>query len=299
MKAMILAAGRGTRLRPFTFSKPKPLFPILNRPLIAILIDQLLQAGVGEIAVNTHHLSRQITDFILSNYKQQRMHVFEEESILGTGGGLKRAEAVLNDDPFLLINGDIFSNIDLAAAYRAHLESDNAATMVLHDYPEYNNVMLDKNAAVKGFSKKTDGQLAFTGIHILNPDIFSFIPKDNYYEILDAYLSMIGAGLKVGSHMVEGHYWTDIGTIQAYLELHNDILLNRISGLSQWLPHKSPFHLGKECRFGTGVQLSEWVCIGDAVEVGENASLARCVIWEKSKIDPGARIVDAIICPHR
>lgn len=296
MKAMILAAGYGTRLRPLTFLKPKPLFPILNKPLLAVIIEQLRRAGVTEIAVNTHHLGDQITEF-LEKFDQSGLviHILHEEVILGTGGGLQSAKCFLDNAPFLAINGDIFTTIDLKAAYDFHIASGNTVTMVLHDYPKYNNVRVDKQDRVRGFSRRTDGQMAFTGIHIINPDVFSLIPEGGYYDILDTYHTLIAKGAKVGALRASGHYWTDIGTVQAYLALHSDLLNGRVSGVDNLLPRSYPFYFGKNVSIGKDVELTDWVSLGDRVCVESHAHLTRTVIWEGSRIKARSQVADTVI----
>ncbi len=296
MKAMILAAGFGTRLRPLTLLKPKSLFPVLNKPLLAVIIEQLRRAGVAEIAVNTHHLGGNIAAFLDKyNLPGTTVHVLHEEVILGTGGGLRNARRFLDDAPFLVVNGDIFTTTDLKAAYSFHIASGNTVTMLLHHYPEYNNVLVDNRNSIKGFSFHPDGQMAFTGIHVINPAVFSLIPGGIYYDILDTYRALISNGAKLGAFRISGHYWTDIGTIEAYLALHTDLLKGRVKGIDALLPCNSPFCLGKDISVAEGVEFTDWVSIGDRVSVGPHAHLTRSVVWEGARIKANSRIVNTVV----
>jgi mannose-1-phosphate guanylyltransferase len=295
MKAMILAAGFGTRLRPLTLLKPKSLFPVLNKPLLAVIIEQLRRAGVTEIAVNAHHLGDQIAASLEKyNLSGITAHVLREGVILGTGGGLRNAERFLDDAPFLVVNGDIFTTIDLKAAYSFHIASGNTVTMALHHCPRYNNVLVDGRDSIKGFSLRPDGRMAFTGIHVINPDVLSLIPKGVYYDILDTYRALISKGAKLVAFRVSGHYWTDIGTIEAYLALHGDLLKGRVKGIDDLLPYDSPFCLAKDVSIGEGVEFTDWVSLGDRVSVGPHVRIARSIIWEGTRIRANSHIVNTV-----
>ncbi len=209
MKALILAAGFGTRLLPFTANLPKPLFPIAGRPLLDIIIHALQQAGCKAIIINTHHLHQQIDDFIASQEYTIPVLTRHEPIILGTGGAIKNVADFWDDSPFMVINSDIITDIDLKNVYDFHLNHPHPVTLVLHDDPEFNTVSIDENGLIKGFfdqsftsapspkpafisenprleekKKKLEEQawgneartLAFTGIHVVNPEILDLIP---------------------------------------------------------------------------------------------------------------------------
>jgi NDP-sugar pyrophosphorylase family protein len=151
MKAMILAAGLGTRLLPLTEKRPKPLFPILDRPLIDVLIRRLQSAGCDAIIINTHHIADMIDQFVQARTYDIPVVTRYESTILGTGGAIKNVEDFWNDDPFLVINGDIFTNIDLEEVYRFHRNHKHPATLVLHDVPQFNHVWVDTTDHIRGF----------------------------------------------------------------------------------------------------------------------------------------------------
>jgi aminoglycoside/choline kinase family phosphotransferase/GTP:adenosylcobinamide-phosphate guanylyltransferase len=238
MKAMILAAGLGTRLLPLTEKKPKPLFPILGRPLIDILIRKLDDTGCKSVIINTHHLAHVIDEFVKAQSYSIPVAIRNESTILGTGGAIKNVEDFWDDKPFLVVNGDIFTNIDLGKVYRFHQSHKHPVTMVLHNYSEFNHVWVDSSHNVCGFGHTapcpplsldpTQGaadryadpatyrQLAFTGIHVLDPQVLSFIPKEGFYNIIDAYCEMIKQGLTIKAFIAGNHYWHDIGTITGY-----------------------------------------------------------------------------------
>ncbi|MFH2219397.1 MAG: sugar phosphate nucleotidyltransferase [Pseudomonadota bacterium] len=223
MKAMILAAGFGTRLLPFTEHTPKPLFTIAGRPLLDRTIYRLSQAGFSEIIVNTHHLHRKIASFIAEQKYAIPVHVRHEPEILGTGGGIKNAEDFWNNTPLLVVNSDIVTDIDLRTVYDFHCGHAFPVTLVLHDDPEFNTVSVDEdgfivdfndpeNTACAGKAKK----LTFTGIQILNPEVLDFTPVGRFSSIIDAYRRMMSEGRKIRAYISKDSCWKDIGTPERY-----------------------------------------------------------------------------------
>jgi len=229
MKALILAAGLGTRLAPYTDHTPKPLFPVAGRPLLDIIIRNLEAAGCESIIINTHHLHDKIDAFLNSRQYSIPVKTLYEPVILGTGGAIKNAGAFWDNSPFIVINSDIYTDIDLSKAYRFHLDHDHTATLVLTDYEEFNNVLVDKGGSILGFGNHSDNplpsanqenirRLAFTGIQILNPVILDFIPANTFSNSIEVYRQMISAGEKFHAFMPEKHSWNDLGTPGKYTE---------------------------------------------------------------------------------
>jgi aminoglycoside/choline kinase family phosphotransferase/GTP:adenosylcobinamide-phosphate guanylyltransferase len=249
MKAMILAAGLGTRLLPLTEKRPKPLFPILGRPLIDILIRRLESTGCEAVIINTHHLAHLIDEFVKAQAYSIPVVTRHEPTILGTGGAIKNVEDFWDDKPFLVVNGDICTNIDLLKVYRFHLNHKYPVTLVVHDYARFNHVWVDSSDHISGFGhtapcppvvpvshrgaagRKVDAandhQLAFTGIHVLDPKVLSFIPNGSFCNIVDAYCEMIHQGLTIKGFIARNHYWHDIGTITGYREATRDALARK------------------------------------------------------------------------
>ncbi len=223
MKAMILAAGLGTRLRPYTDNTPKPLFTIDGRPVLDIAIRRLINAGCRRVAVNTHHLHEKIAAFVASRNYPIPVTIRYEPEILGTGGGIKNMADVLSDRPFMVINGDVVSDIDLGKVYRYHLAHPHPATLVLHDVDRFNTVLVNPDGFVRAFlnparsgAERPPGALAFTGIQVLDPSVLDYIPDSGFYSSIDAFRRMISDGKKIRALTLQGHYWQDIGTPDAY-----------------------------------------------------------------------------------
>ncbi len=225
MKALILAAGFGTRLLPYTENLPKPLFPVLGRPLIEILIERLIHAGCTGIVINTHHLHEKISGFISGQNFPIPVITCYEETLLGTGGTIENLSEFFEGQPFIVINGDIVTDIDLRAVYDYHLGHGHLATLVMHDYPAYNNVWVTPQGYVSSFDARPkedenaeSKRLAFTGIQVLSPEMIRFIPQNRPVSSIDAYRNMLKSGLKIKAFVPENLYWRDIGSPPSYLE---------------------------------------------------------------------------------
>lgn len=292
MQAMILAAGFGTRLLPHTSLRPKPLFPILNQPLLLLTIRRLQNAGCDRIVVNCHHLREQI---VAALDGLPGVVVLQEETLLGTGGGLRGALAHLRDEPLLVTNGDIYHTIDFAALYAGHAKSGAGATLAVHDYPRFNNVRID-GARVLGFEKAPAGScLAFTGLHVLDPEILEDIIPGRFSCILDRYRELLAAGRKIAALRVDGRYWTDMGTPDDYLRLHAGLLKGTILRWPEMgNSSTSSFEVSPGARVAADLVLEDWCCLGD-VEAEGDIRLSRVVAWDNVRIAAGSRISDTLL----
>ena len=220
MKAMILAAGLGTRLLPLTSSRPKPLVPVGNRTIIDRTINWLKTHGVNEMVVNAHHHHHQILNYLDGGRPfGVKISVSEEPEILGTGGGIRKTRWFWDDEPFIVVNGDILTDIDLSSAYELHQKRNDLATLVLHDFKPFNQIKIDENRDIMDISPEPGtGRFAFTGIHIINPEVLDHIPPDRFFCILETYRALIRAERPVRGHLVQGHCWRDAGTIESYVQ---------------------------------------------------------------------------------
>ncbi len=285
MQAMLLAAGFGTRLRPYTLVRPKPLFPVCNIPLLHILLDKLVDAGCDRIVVNCHYLADQIKEAVEGRPEVILQH---EKEVLGTGGGLRKALEHFQDQPdapVLVMNGDIFHDIDLSHLIAKHATAKNAVTMALHHYPRFHSVQVQQDR-VQGFTtdKEQENLLAFTGIHVVNQEILRQIPTACFFHIIDLYQEIAKAG-KIGYTRIDGSFWQDMGTPDDYLDLHRHLLSSRTPS---WQIHES-------ARIGKNVALKGWGTIGAGAIIGEGAKLAQCVVWEGAEVAGGEEFADKII----
>lgn len=281
MQAMLLAAGLGTRLRPYTCVRPKPLFPVLNKPLLLILLDLLRKNGCNRVVVNSHHLARQIEGAVTG---RDNLTLQYEPEILGTGGCLRRALASFSSEPILVMNGDIFHTIDLAEVYQHHITSGNSVTMALHDYPRFNSVRVDRAGNICGFSGKQRQQqeklLAYTGIQVINPEIIERIPPAQFHHIIDLYETMAANKERIRAFSVSGCYWCDMGTVEDYLDLHRDLLSGTVAGQMMEKKPIKGWLIDTAADVDPSAQLKGWGCIGAGASVGPGVSLENCVVWD-------------------
>jgi len=223
MKALILAAGYGTRLRPYTEHTPKPLFTIAGRPLLDLIIGQLQEAGCKAVIVNTHHLHHKIEAFLRSQTYGLEVFTRYEPQILGTGGAIKNVADFWDEQPFMVINADIVADIDLKEVYRNHCRHHPPATLVLCDNPVFNSVAVRQNKWVTGFYNPTQSEimppgnlLTFTGIQVFEPKVLNYIPENTFYSSIDAFKKILAEGRKLGAFILPKDRWQDIGTPESY-----------------------------------------------------------------------------------
>ncbi|HXG68727.1 MAG TPA: nucleotidyltransferase family protein, partial [Blastocatellia bacterium] len=233
MKAMILAAGFGTRLWPLTEDRTKPAIPFLGRPLIAYAVEYLARFGIRDIIINLHHQPDSIRKPLGDGSKfGVRIHYSFEEEILGTSGAIDRVREALMDDDFVVINGKIVTDIDLHAAIRKHREQDAIATLVLRENAareHFSIVEIDRRGWIThfaGFPQPLSGGVAgdepaplmFTGIQVLSPRIFEYVPRNCFsHSTIDVYPAAMRAGEAVIAH-VSNEDWFEMSTLERYLE---------------------------------------------------------------------------------
>jgi mannose-1-phosphate guanylyltransferase len=288
MKAMILAAGFGTRLHPLTEVKPKALMPVANKPVLARNIEYLISHGITEIIVNAHHHSQQIVDYLKDGSSfGLNLKVKVETEILGTGGGIKNAEAFWDKDPFFVINSDVLTDINLAAVYRVHEASEALVTLVLHDCEPYNQVQVDDRWNITDIAKSNmPGRLAFTGIHVIHPEVLSHIPQGVFSDIIECYRRLIRMGNSVRACVVRGHYWRDIGSFASYLEANRELADNS-------------FVIGPGCSVDSSVKLMDWGVIGENTHLAKDVEVQRSVVWEGVTLKEGIKVVDSVVTSGR
>lgn len=285
MKAMILAAGLGIRLRPLTSKRPKALVPVGNRPVIDRVIEYLKGHGITQIVVNAHHHSQQIIRHLYGGGPfGVRIDVRVEKEILGTGGGIKNVSDFWDDAPFVVINGDILTDIDLGKAYEMHCERQNLATLILHEYEPFNQIQVDEAMNITEIAPKGHrGRLAFTGIHIMEPELLSHLPEGVPSSIIDCYRRLITLGRPIRACISAGHYWRDIGSTPSYLLANKEAIRG------------DPFHLGPNCRVHSSTRLNDWAVIGEETHLEEGVEVTRSVLWERVEVRKGVRVIDSVI----
>jgi len=229
LNAFILAAGLGERLQPVTLHIPKPLVPVLGKPVLHYVIERVSALPVDRIGINLYHKKEAIEAWVEQCPFRERTILFHEETALGTGGALKNAEEILKGGTFLVHNSDILSVMDLQGLLDYHLSSGNLVTLAVHDYPKFNNVVIDKEGCLTGVGAgfkpvPADGKtVAFTGIAVYEPEFLKFLPEGPS-SVVDAWLKAVSSGHLIGTFDVTGCYWSDIGTPEAYASAVFDML---------------------------------------------------------------------------
>jgi len=248
MKAMVLAAGLGTRLRPLTDSLPKPLLPLGPYPLVVWNLLLLRQHGIREVLINLHYLGDQIRRVIGSG-EQYGVHVTysDEPELLGTGGGIKHAEAFFEGEPFLVLNGDTIVDIHLSALVACHHQNQAIATMALRDDPDVERwgtietsdddrvLSINGHGLTPGGVRKGTLRRIFAGVHVLDPLLLRDVPRGSFSSIIDAYVGWLCRDALVAGYVFSG-YWTDVGTPERYAKVQHDVA----TGLLQPPPGAPP-----------------------------------------------------------
>jgi len=229
MKAMILAAGFGTRLLPLTKKKPKALIEINGIPLLELIIRRLKYFGFTDIVINVHHHADQIIKFLrVKKNFDCTINLSIEPEILGTGGGLQHAADFLKGDyPFLLHNVDVISDLNFADLIAEHIKNHNLATLGLMNRPSNRYLLVEENLLICGhgnydtqtirIARDTGSNLremAFCGIHVISPAIFDYMNKSGSFSIIDLYLEVISQGERIGGFLMDTNYWKDIGRLE-------------------------------------------------------------------------------------
>ncbi len=238
MKAMILAAGYGTRLKPLTETIPKALIQVQNISLLELAIRKLIAAGIDEIVINVHHFAEQIINFL--SIKKQfgiRIETSFEAEILGTGGGLKKVADFFNDDqPFFVHNVDVISTIDLRKMIRCHQEMNVLATLAVKLRKTNRYLLVDETNLICGhedlirqsvqIKRQPVGKLSrlgFGGISFLSPEIFHFMNQLGNFSMIDVYLELMARGEKIFAFRTDNNYWQDVGKLNTLQKIETDL----------------------------------------------------------------------------
>lgn len=288
---MILAAGFGTRLLPHTLVKPKPLFPILNQPLLLLLIKRLRSLGFDHIIVNCHHLSDQIVKLLA---EEPLVTVQEEEEILGTGGGLRGVLSSLRDEPLLVTNGDIYHTINQKQLYDVHLTQSHKVTMVTHDYPRFNTVQVDGDRVTGFESFSRENNVAYTGIQVIDPEILDNIREGVCSCIVEYYRTLLRKNVIIKSYKAEDCFWTDMGTPDDFLKLHEGLLCGTIPKWKELGIELDGQLISPAAKIHPTAMLRGWCSIGKA-NIEDNVYIENSVVWDGVTVPGGSKLINRII----
>jgi len=248
VKAMILAAGLGTRLRPLTDDRPKALVTIAGHTLLEIVLRRLRVVGVSDVIVNAHHHAEMIVEYLATHHNfGMRIEVSREEELLDTGGGLKKAEDFFLDssgsaeEPFLVHNVDVISTIDLARMVEFHTEHKALATLAVQERDTSRYLLFDRSAQLCGRRAGQSGEaefvrateqvqaFAFSGIHVVSPRIFALMEEQGAFSIIDAYLRLAAGGEKIIAFRSDESYWRDLGRPESMAQAERDLAEGKFS----------------------------------------------------------------------
>lgn len=322
MKAVIMAGGEGTRLRPLTCNRPKPMVPVVNKPVMWHIMALLNKYGIKDIAVTLQYLPDMVKEYFGDGSEYGvNLRYFVEQIPLGTAGSVKNAEKFL-DGTFVVISGDALTDINLQKAVDFHNQKGAMATLVLKkvDIPlEYGVVVTDEEGRITRFLEKPSWGEVFsdtvnTGIYILSPEVLTYFKRNELYDFSKDLFPQL---LKDGKPMfgfVTDDYWCDIGDLRAYTQVHVDILDGRV-GVSVpgkeiekgiWLEEgseidksvllKAPCVIGGNCRIKGNSSLGEYTVIGQNNVIEEMCGIKRSIIWKNCLIDRNVQLRGSVLC---
>ena len=322
MKAVILAGGFGTRLRPLTNSIPKPIVYVANRPFLVHQIELLVKHGIKEIILVLHYMPHEIKKVIGDGREWGiKIHYVIEETPLGTAGAIKNAEKYFDDEPLVILNGDIVTDLNLTKMISFHHEKKALVTLALtevDDPTSYGLILTDSNNKVERFIEKPSWNMVVAktinaGTYIVDPKIFKDVPfgvehsfeRQLFPKLLENGQPMFG--------YVSNAYWIDIGNPMKYKEVHEAILRNEVSIRIFGTRIDGKFWIGKntmpdptvrftgasligeKVKIGKETEIKDYVVVGDCTHIGQKCVLDRCIIWKDCKIGNHVKLTNCII----
>ncbi|HHW49687.1 MAG TPA: NTP transferase domain-containing protein [Clostridiaceae bacterium] len=322
MKAVIMAGGEGTRLRPLTCNRPKPMVPVANKPVMEHIIELLKKHGITEVAVTLQYMPELIKDYFHdgSDFGMKIVY-YTEDKPLGTAGSVKNAEEFL-DDTFIVISGDALTDINLEKAVKFHFEKESMATLVLKrvDIPlEYGVVVTDGDGRITRFLEKPSWGEVFsdtvnTGIYVLSPEVLSFFKKNEMFDFSKDLFPILLKENKQMFGFITEDYWCDIGDLQAYNQAHMDVMDGKVK---MNIPGKEikehvwvddgveiddsaiilpPCIIGRNTKIKGNSIVGDYSVIGEYNIIDERSSIKRSITWKNCIIDKGVQLRGTVIC---
>ena len=291
--AFVLGAGLGTRLKSLTACRPKPLIPVMNRPLIEFAFDWLLDLGIQRLVVNTHWRAERYAEFFPEEYHGGAQLRFRHETpeVLETAGGIWNARDLLGDDPFIVFNGDILTTLPLEPAIAAHFASGSEVTMVLRSTGGPLQVAFDAaSGRVTDLGGRVDAaagpRFLFTGIYLVSPEFIRRIPPGEKISVVPIFCAMIRAGVRVGGIVIDEGRWWDLGDRESYLAVHREL------GPPENPP--APW-IHPTAQIAAGAEVTGATAIGARSQIGAEARLHDCIVWNDAEVSAGAQLERCIV----
>ncbi len=310
-KAMIMAAGVGSRLGVLSDIVPKPLVPIANIPVIDILLKHISSFGINEVIANTFFKAEFIQNHCKNNKYGVNFNYVTEKELSGTAGGLKKCQFFFdNEEDFIVLSADGLSDVNIEAAYNSHKASNAIATIVTKEVPhnevsKYGIIVTDTNNIVESFQEKPSldtakSNLANTGIYIFKHEIFNFIPENTFYDFAkNVFVFLMNNNIKINTFKHNG-YWSDIGSIEQYKQSNRDILDNLISFIKPKDVILSDN--GKYLKDDNTIVNSSSKFVGNSIIgknciIGQNSLIKNSILWDNIKVMDNVEIDNSIVLP--
>jgi len=315
MKAMVLAAGLGTRLRPLTYEITKPMVPVLDRPVMEHIVDLIERHPFDDVIANLHYFPETIRE----HFGERISYRFEQE-LLGTAGGVRACAEFFGDEPFLVISGDALTDIDLTAFAARHREAGGIATLAVKqvaDTREYGVVLHDRDGRITGFQEKPAPEEALSdlgncGIYMFDPRIFDYFPDRPFVDwAKDVFPALLENDVPFYIHEVE-QYWNDVGSLgelrqgtfdalrgELHLEMEGEQVQPGVtavgpSPLREDTDVDGDVWIGRDVQIGAGVRLMGPIVLGDGARIGNGAQLRESILFPGTHVEPESILIGAI-----
>ena len=322
MKAIIMAGGEGTRLRPLTCKIPKPMVPVMDVPTLEHMINLLKKHRIIDIAMTLQYLPNKIIDYFGDGSRfGVNIAYYTEDVPLGTAGSVKNTKDFI-DDTFIVLSGDALTDIDLSAAVGYHKSKNAVCTLVLKTVEtplEYGVVITDDDGKINRFIEKPGWSEVFsdkvnTGIYIIEPMAIEFVKQGTFFDFSkDLFPKLMESGMQLYGYEADG-YWCDVGDIEALRQCHFDALEGKIKIEMKSKPYENgvyigenvtiergayvypPIYIGDNCRIKTGAHVGNYTILGNNVTIGENAAIGRSIVWDFADVGGGAQLQGTTVC---
>ncbi|MGI8633341.1 MAG: sugar phosphate nucleotidyltransferase [Solirubrobacterales bacterium] len=318
---MILAAGLGTRLRPMTHTIPKPMVPILDRPVMGHIVALLRDHGLTEVIANLHYFPDAVRGYFGDGSEHGiSLEYRYEDELMGTAGGVRNCRDFFGDDDFLVISGDAITDIDLGAMRNAHRAHDGIATLAVKQVDhtdEFGVVIHGDDMRIQGFQEKPDpaealSDLANCGIYMFSPEIFDYFPDADFADwATDVFPALLDNDVPFYAYAFDD-YWNDVGTVDEFRQASFDAVSGAVkiqldaelleeglyvgegTDLGGAVEVEAPAYVGRDCRIGSDVRMQGTVIIGAGSVIGDRAMLRDTIIWPDTEIAADTLLIEAI-----
>ena len=300
MKAMILAAGFGTRLRPLTETIPKPMIPVVGVPNIVRVIEHLRAHGIRDMVINLHHLPEPIRSYLGDGSDLQvNIQYTLEEKILGTGGGIKNASHLLGDETVIVVNGDVLFTPDLDAALASHRSNGALSTLVVRRDPDaekHGPVGLDDRDMIRrlvweGSAQRGPRTHMFTGVHLIEPELFPLLPDEGCI-VRETYIPLVKKGGPLYG-AVDDQFFCDLGTPERFIEANTSLVCGR-SSIRGYSPPPNAFHVDPKASVEQGCRLVNGTVIGQGAHIKAGVTVDGSVVMPRASVSHDVH--NCIVC---